>query len=177
MAKNYRKDTCHHLFNRGDGGRRIFTNEQDYHDFIWRLAKYREKYDISILAYCLMPDHYHLFVRQNNDDLSVGKMVNALMNSYTKSVHSKYGHSRSVFDGTVQSTRISDDTQFLWLVKYITMTPVREGAAKRPEKWPYSSIHEHLGYRKIHLTDVDEVLQRLKSITGIRDFLGLDKTD
>lgn len=175
MARNYRKNTYHHLYNRGASGRKLFSCDQDYHDFIWRLVKYKEKYSVSILAYCLMPDHYHLFVRQNTDDLLIGKMIGGLMNSYTKSIHSKYGHSRPVFDGTAQSNLIADDTQFLWLVKYITLTPVREKLVSRPEDWGYSSIHEYLGYRKIQLTDIDETMARLKSINGIREFLELDK--
>lgn len=174
MPKNYRKNTYHHLHNRA-AGKKIFFGEQDYHHFLWGLAKFSEKYKMSVLAYCLLPDQFHLFVRQNDDELTVGKFAGALTKSYVQWIHSNHGHSRSVFAGAVDSTIINDETQIRWLIKYIAQAPVSGGLASRPDKWDYSAIHEYLGYRKIKLVDMEEILRRFESVNEIRSFLGLDE--
>ena len=66
--RNFYKNTYHHLYNRGANKQLIFFENENYHYFLRRLKHYKNKYQIEILTYCLMPNHFHLFVRQLTEE-------------------------------------------------------------------------------------------------------------
>jgi len=68
-ARNFYKNTYHHLYNRGANKAKIFFDEESYLYFLRRLKHYKNKYDIKILSYCLMPNHFHIFVKQQSEFL------------------------------------------------------------------------------------------------------------
>ena len=174
MERNFKKDTYHHLYNRGANKLDIYRDDGDYKYFLRRLKHYSEKYSISILCYCLMPNHFHLFVKQNTSELSIGKMIGSLINSYTKTVNLKYDRSGVLFEGPTKSRHIMDESYFLWLFKYIILNPVEAELVNRTTDWEYSAIHEYLGYRKNELLNMDEMGEILGPVSQIRDFLVLD---
>lgn len=63
--REYLIEGIYHLYNRGIHKERIFLYSEDYVFFIIRLQEYACKYDVTVLSYCLMPNHYHLLLRQN----------------------------------------------------------------------------------------------------------------
>lgn len=162
------------MYNRGANKLDIYRNDSDYKYFLRKLKHYSEKYSISILCYCLMPNHFHLFVKQNTSELSIGKMIGNLINSYTKTINLKYDRSGVLFEGPTQSRHIMDESYFLWLFKYIILNPVEVELVNKATDWEYSAIHEYLGFRRNELLDIDEMREILGSVSQIRDFLELD---
>ncbi len=88
-----------HLFNRGVNGANIYYEKDNYIFFLDRLKKCKDKYDISILCYCLMPNHFHLFVKESSNQDSIGYMIGDLTNSYTKAINKKYNRTGVLFGG------------------------------------------------------------------------------
>ena len=123
--RNYYKDTFHHLYNRGANKQPIFFEKANYIYFLKRLRYYKDKYEIELLAYCLMPNHFHLFVRQLKEEFSITEFISALLNSYTKSINKNYKRSGTLFEGKTKSKQILDDTYFKWVIKYILENPVK----------------------------------------------------
>ena len=78
----------YHLYNRGAHGRSTFVEDEDYRDFLGRLGKNARIFRITPVAYCLMPNHFHLLVRQDSD-ASAGTAVQYTCNGYAQSLNSR----------------------------------------------------------------------------------------
>ena len=85
--RNFHKNTYHHLYNRGANKGKIFFDEESYLYFLRKLKHYKTKYSIQILSYCLMPNHFHLFVKQQEEYLRISNFLSDLLNSYVKSIN------------------------------------------------------------------------------------------
>jgi len=90
--RNYYKNTYHHLYNRGANKALIFYEKENYLYFLRRMKFYSNKYKIKILSYCLMPNHFHIFLKQTTDEFSTSLFISSQLNSYVKSINQKYEH-------------------------------------------------------------------------------------
>ena len=84
--RNYYKNTYHHLYNRGANKSLIFFERENYLHFLKRMKTYKNKYKIIILSYCLMPNHFHIFLKQTTDDLTISMFISSFLDSYVKSI-------------------------------------------------------------------------------------------
>ena len=169
--RNYFKNTFHHLYNRGVNKANIFFDDENYLYFLRRLNYYKEKYNIRILAYCLMPNHFHLFVNQLTDEMPIGNFIGSLINSYTKSINVRYKRNGILFDGRTKSKQIEDPFYFIWVIKYILENPLKAGLIKDIVDWEYSNAKEIFIKRKNGITDVDEIISYFDSQEQMIDFL------
>src|SRR3989344_3048534 len=62
---NFIQGGFYHIYNRGNNKQDIFRDNKDYKRYLEKLAEYKKKHNVSIIAYCLMPNHVHLLLRQN----------------------------------------------------------------------------------------------------------------
>lgn len=161
----------YHLFNRGAEKRIIFTQSWDYKRFLkslfyyqflgpkpsfskfskseWNLFKpLNENKVVEIICYCLMPNHFHLLVRQlKNHGISL--FLGQFLNSYTKFFNIKYSRIGALFQGQFKAVRIETDEQLTHLSRYIHLNPVVTGLVKSLEEWPWSSYSEYINHPRI----------------------------
>lgn len=169
--KLYYKNTYHHLYNRGVNGQNIFSDEEDYNYFLRRTKKFKEKYLIKIICYCLMPNHLHFFVKQTEDYPTIGKFISDLTNAHTKFFNKKYNRIGVMYQGPTKSKFISSEEYFLWLCKYILNNPVRAKLVENPEKWNYSSARDYFENKDNGICDTEEILNRFKYTKDFQDFI------
>ena len=169
--KYYLKDTYHHIYNRGVIYEPIFREPHDYFYFLDKTYKYKLKYKISVLCYCLMPTHYHFFVKQLTDDFKIGQFIGDLTNCYTKAYNNKYHRSGVILAGTNQSKWITNEKYFFQLLAYILNNPVNAGLVSKASEWEYSSAKDYFGMRRSSLIDQEEILKNYKSRIEIRSFI------
>ena len=131
----------YHLYNRGANRHSIFVDDHDYRDFLNRLQKYAALHDTALVAYCLMPNHFHLLVRQEGEDRS-GLTVQIACNGYTQAFNRRHQHSGTLFQGRYQRILVDSDEYLRHLCRYIHANPVKDGFALQPELWPYSNYVE-----------------------------------
>ena len=131
----------YHLYNRGANRHSIFVDDHDYWDFLNRLRKYAALHDTTPVAYCLMPNHFHLLVRQEGEDRS-GLTVQIACNGYTQAFNRRHEHSGTLFQGRYQRILVDSDEYLRQLCRYIHANPVKDGFALQPELWPYSNYVE-----------------------------------
>jgi len=173
--RNYYKNTYHHLYNRGANKAVIFYERENYLYFLRRMKSYSDKYKIKILSYCLMPNHFHIFIKQTTDDFPVSFFISSLLNSYVKSVNKKYKHSGTLFESKTKSKQIDDETYFVWIIKYILENPVHAHLAENIDDWEFSNAKDLTGMRNGKLTDVEYVASFFQSRESMIKFL-TDKT-
>ncbi len=138
-------DYVYHVINRANGRRRIFDDNIDYQDFEYLLNEARETFDTRILAYIIMPNHWHLLLYPRNDgDLS--KVMKWLGTSHAARHHARKrttgtGH---LYQGRYKSFLVQDDTHLLTVLKYIERNAVRAKLAHTAEKWKWGSAYRRL---------------------------------
>lgn len=134
-------DMVYHVLNRANGRMRIFQKGRDYQAFEKLLAEAKGKYPMRILAYCLMPNHWHLLLYPRSDhDLS--RFMRWLGLTHTQRWHAAhktigYGH---LYQGRYKSFPVQTDEHFLQVARYIERNPLRAKLVKRAEDWQWSSL-------------------------------------
>src|SRR3990172_2060434 len=149
IPKFYNMNSYHHLYNRGVNKGTIFFDDNDYKHFIRKMKEYKEKFLIEILCFCLLPNHFHLFVKQLTNEHTIGKFIGDLTNAYTKGTNKKYKRTGVLFEGKTKSKLVADENYFIWLCKYIINNPVKSGLSNQPEEWKFSSAAEYFNYANL----------------------------
>ena len=142
----------YHFWNRGAHRLSIFREEDNYLFVIKRLKEYCQKLDLSPIAYCFMPNHYHLLVRQDGEQ-GAGLLPQRIFNSYSKAFNRRYDHVGTLFEGRFKAFLIENDSHLLHLCRYIHANPAKDGLVERIEQWPYSNYLEWVGTRGGKLVD------------------------
>ena len=173
--RDYYKNTFHHLYNRGANKAAIFYERGNYLFFLRRMKYYAEKYKIKILTYCLMPNHFHIFLKQTTNVFSTSLFISSLLNSYVKSINKQYNHSGTLFEGKTKSKMIDDENYFVWIIKYILENPVHAKLVDKIDDWEFSNAQDLLGLRNGNLTDIQYVTSYFQSKETMIRFLS-DKT-
>ncbi len=134
----------YHILNRGNGQRSVFHKDGDYLTFIGLLQQMGENYKIHLLAYCLMPNHFHLLVRAGEgSDLSKG--MQWFMTTHVRRYHRHYRTSGHLWQGRYKSFGIEDDDHLLTVARYVEGNPVRAGLVNSAADWRWSSHRERVG--------------------------------
>jgi len=129
---------CYHVLNRGNGRRTVFHKEGDYAAFLKLLGEAGERVDVRLLAFCLMPNHFHLALWPRRDgDLSEYMMW--LTTAHVRRYHQHYHSSGHVWQGRFRAFPIQEDDHLLTVLRYIERNPVRAGLVERAEAWRWSS--------------------------------------
>ncbi|MBI2420813.1 MAG: transposase [Candidatus Levybacteria bacterium] len=147
------QNALYHVFNRGINKQNIFLSDEDYKFFLGKLRRLRQKYDFSIYALCLMPNHFHVSIQTRK--IPISKIMSSLTTSYSMYFNRKYNHFGPVFQNRFKSILIENDSYFLGLSRYIYLNPVKAGFVKDPAKYKYTSLREVLGKEPYHFIDQD----------------------
>jgi len=152
-------DHPHHITQRGNYGQRIFVKDSDYKFYLERLNEYRDKYRLSILAYCLMSNHVH-FVAIPEKENSLAKTFNASHMRYAHYFNKKNRLRGHLWQGRFYSC-VLDDNHLYATVRYIENNPVRAKLVKKAWDWEWSSAKEHIkeGRGILHLTDISKFVK------------------
>lgn len=142
-------DQVFHVLNRANARLPLFETEKDYRLFETVLEEARERVDMRILAFTIMPNHWHLVLYPRQDgDLS--RFMNWLTLTHTQRWHAQHktiGHGH-LYQGRYKSFLCETDGHFLQLVRYVERNPVRANLADRADAWMWGSA-----FRRIHGTD------------------------
>jgi putative transposase len=164
----------YHVLNRGNGKQKVFNNNRDYRDFIDLIKEAKVRYPVKLLAYCLMPNHFHMVLMPLQAQ-NLSKWMQWLMTSHVRRYHQYHGTNGHVWQGRFKSFVIQEDTHLLMVLKYVEGNPVRAGLVRSAEDWLWSSCGEVVGKSPQLLVDelpielprdwdryVDEPLQEKK---------------
>ena len=134
--------------NRGVRRLRLFDHDGDYRAFLTILSLAQRRLPMRCLAYCLMPNHFHLVLWPYADgDLS--RFMFWLLTTHSKRWHLWRGTNGTgaVYQGRFKSIPVASDEHFLRLCRYVERNPARARLVDRAELWPWSSLSQRLGRR------------------------------
>jgi putative transposase len=142
----------YHVYNRGCNHERIFASADNYLYLLSQAKKFLAGSLISIIAYCLMPNHYHFLLYAGSDD-AISRFIQRLFNSYTQAFNREQNRSGTLFEGRAKSILVDNEMYAIHLCRYIHLNPVAAHLVVRPEDWPYSNYLEWIGKRSGTLID------------------------
>jgi len=127
----------YHVLSRGNKLQAIFLSDQDRYTFLKTLGRMSERFEVDIIAFVLLNNHYHLLLRTNHPNLS--KSMQWLGTTYTTIFnlnHSQKGH---LFQGRFKSILVENEPYLMQLSYYIHRNPLRAGMVQRLIEFPWSS--------------------------------------
>lgn len=132
---------------------------------VWEKIVKAKDFLVEIIAYCLMPNHFHFLLKQRKEN-GIRQFVGNVANSYTKYFNTKRERTGPLFQGRFKAVRVETDRQLLHLSRYIHLQPFSSYLVKSLEElieYPYSSFPQYLGKTKEGLCMKEEVLDHFKS--------------
>ena len=173
--KIFAPNSYYHVFNRGNNKQDIFLDKQDHMLFLWRLkeallpgsadftpkGRYSRKLlpegAFNLFAYCLMPNHFHLLIKQDTE-IPVSKLITKVCTSYAKYFNKKYERVGQVFQDQFKAIKVEKDSYLLWLSAYIHQNPRVAGLVNNLENWEWGSYLDYIGLRQGKLCDRNFIL-------------------
>ena len=179
----------YHIYNRGCEKRCIFENYRNYNRFLRSIIYYqyadpkprfstfvtaqpsiKTDKNIEIIAYCLMPNHYHFLVKQLSDN-AISNMFSRLGNSYTKYFNNGINRVGPLFQGEFKAVLIKTDEQLVHVSRYIHLNPVASLLVKRPEDWEWSSYKEYVSDLQLEVCSKNLILELIGSKEEYQKFV------
>ncbi len=163
----------YHVFTKSIAGYKIFNNDNEFLRMIEAINHYRaieqprklskarrikgidfsrrkkgrrsegDKKHVKIIAYCLMPTHIHLVLKQLEKD-GISIFMNKILNSYSRYFNIKHGRKGPLWEGRFKKVLVENDEQLLHLTRYVHLNPVTSALIKKPEQWTASSYKEYI---------------------------------
>lgn len=194
----------YHIFNRGAHKAAIFRSAEDYERFMLLLyisndargfefrqvarryegrpfsdmydGEDRRKDQVDVLAYALMPNHFHLVLREKVDG-GIERFMRKAMTAYSMYFNAKHSHSGVLFQGRFKSRHVADESYFRWIFSYVHLNPIeavapnweQDGVDSIEEvralmlRYPYSSYRDYKNIARPH--------RRILAQQNVPDFL------
>jgi len=180
-VKIYTPDTAFHVYNHGVEKRRIFEDAQDYEKFQNYLNVYlsppkiiHEKEPLlranlvknnlfgaaDLLAFCLMPDHFHLLIFQKSAN-GITRLMKQIATAYSMYFNKKYNRVGALFQGTFKGAPVQTAEQLLYLTRYIHKHPLERGVSLKDFRW--SSYTAYIGPETLPFISPRKILDFLKN--------------
>jgi len=195
-------DQIYHVVNRGVASTPVFLNKKDYlraqetilyyqnqspslsyshflrlpikqKSEILEILNEKGEFLVDIIALCLMPNHIHLLLKQNQER-GISIFMSNLTNSYTRYFNKRNERIGPLFQGKFKAVRIESDEQLLHVSRYIHLNPFTSFIVKTLkdlEVYPYSSLPEYLRYSKTNFFQKEIVLGQFKSRSSYKMFI------
>jgi REP element-mobilizing transposase RayT len=160
----------HHIYNRGVNHGRIFFTRANRLFFLRRLRDFCPPAKRHIIAYCLMPNHYHLLIQAHCPDFGK-EVMQPFAVSYAKALNNQEGRSGHFFEGPFRNRLVTSAADLVNLSRYIHLNPVSAGLVDRPEAWEFSSYRDYVGLRAGTLPHPAPVLALFTSPADYAEFV------
>jgi putative transposase len=139
----------YHVLNCGNGRMMIFRTDADFEAFLKILAEGLKRFDVELLAWCLMSNHWHLVLRPRR-----AGQLQAFMQWITLThVRRHHEHHRRacghLYQGRYKHFPVEQDEYLLVLLQYVEGNALRAGLVERAQDWPWSSLHQRLRKKNV----------------------------
>ncbi|HRN96350.1 MAG TPA: transposase [Candidatus Levybacteria bacterium] len=161
--RNFVEGGVYHVYNKTAGGKILFQDDTDYETFHFYLYIYLkpikavlESYanlpfrlqiknlhkEVDCLAYCLMPDHFHLLLKQTSAN-GVTKLMKQVTHAYTEYYNKKYHTTGPLMQGRYKAVAIEKDQHLLQIARFIHLNPIIAQLSEKAGEYTWSSMKEY----------------------------------
>ena len=189
MARRPRLDLTgfHHVVNRGVAKRKIYINDEDKDKFLEILCKACKIYKVNVHDYCLMDNHYHIFIETTSENLSLCmRQINANYAIYFNKKYKRVGH---LWQGRYKSWYVVNEAYFYSIFRYIEHNPIKARMIKNIGEYPYTLLAtllnpqleliacaEHSRLKKeLHYDGIQELLEKRLSKKELKELEAEEK--
>ena len=179
IIREFAENQYYHVFNRGNHKQPIFKEDQDYRVFLrlfWDLIKHpypdpKRPPDVIVLCYCLMPNHFHLLLKQTST-AGITNLMKRLIIKYVMYFNKKYQQVGKLFQSIFKAKEIDTEPYLLHLTRYIHQNPSEIWTGSLAN-YPYSSYGHYLGKTTQLPLNTQEILSffALSQKLSLKDFL------
>jgi len=141
VAREKSSTGIYHIMLRGINRQDIFEDDEDRERFIGTILRYKKEIGFQLYAYCLMNNHVHLIIREN--DMELSKTMKRIGTSYASYFNYKYGRSGHLFQDRYNSEAVENDSYLYLVIRYIHQNPVKAGICSM-EDYKWSSYNCYL---------------------------------
>ncbi len=133
----------YHVTSRGDRQEAIFLDDEDRQSLLRLVAQAMDRFAATVVAYCLMGNHYHFVIRTQQANLArLMRHVNA---GYSQAFNRRHGIVGHLFQDRYKAIVVDRDAYLLELCRYVELNPVRAGMVASAGDWIWSSYRAHVG--------------------------------
>lgn len=194
-------DHYYHVFNRGVAHQPTFLRERDYERFLFYLSYYRHKEApvrlskllqipkdvrnkilegleiandviVEIVAYCCMPNHFHILLKQRADG-GVSLFMRKVTDGYTRYFNTKHQRVGPVFQGAFKAVHISNNEQLLHVSRYIHLNPVVSAVVRKNDflAYPWSSLKNYMNNKISSFVNSQPILENFRDPQKYLEFV------
>jgi putative transposase len=162
-------DNFYHIYNRGINQQQIFFQQRNYEFFVSKIVS-EIKPTCEIIAYCLMPNHFHLLIYVNAKSIGLNEIQNqqvltrklgTLQSSYTQAINKQENRTGSLFQQKCKAKIIENSINTCF--HYIHQNPLKAKLVTKLEEWEYSSFKSYFNNN-----------DRICSLSLARELIGLE---
>ena len=163
LVRSFDTPAFYHVYNRGAGKQLIFHDSTDRRKFLSLLRRHLipsddpndtyPLYDVEIVAYCLMGNHYHLLLYQEVDPHEISGLMKSVATAYTMYFNRRYKSSGHLFQGPFRASHISNDAYLAHISRYIHLNP------RTYKTYYWSSLKYYLGRESSDMVHSERVLE------------------
>lgn len=188
----------YHIYNRSAGGEQLFTKIRDNNRLLDLIDYYRfpvklrfSKFHqlpnpkrnqywnevsklpqlVMIFAFCLMPNHYHLVIKQLTEE-GLRSFITNVQNSYARYYNTKYHRNGSLFQNPFKAVHIDSNEQFIHIVRYVHINPLTSYLIKREAltDYPWTSYKWYSDKENNRFIDREEIINHFGTIKRFQAF-------
>lgn len=171
----------YHIYNRGVAKQPIFKTQRDYQRFLQTMIFYqvekpatkfsdanlrqpsnRKSLKVDIICYCLMPNHFHLLLKQNSDN-GISTYMSRVSNSFTRYFNTRHDRVGPLFQGRFKAVHIESNEQLIHLSRYIHLNPLVNFIVVNLRHYKWSSFTEYIHETKNNYCSKDIILKQFSS--------------
>lgn len=141
----------------------FFYQTSNYYYFLRKIRKYLLP-QVDILAYCLMPNHFHFLIypKKKFKSVTFSENIRIFLSSYTRGINKQEGRSGSLFRQNSKAKLVDEMKYALTCFHYIHRNPISHGFTNSIEEWKFASTRDYLGLRNGTLCNRELALELLK---------------
>lgn len=194
IKPTYINDGVYHIYNRGVAKQDIFNNQRDYDRFMQTLSFFLEARPnqklsltdpenlkiilsspvsdplVEILAFCLMPNHFHILARQIKDK-GVSTFAQRVFDSYTRYYNTKHDRVGTIYQGNFKAVQIENDEQLLHVSRYVHLNPYVNNIIDNPNDYKWSSCKQYAESKDNRICNTSFILSMLNNSQIYNDFV------
>lgn len=138
-ARTLVADGHYHLISRGNNRGIVFGSSADYDSFVSLLGQAQSRIRLSLLAVCLMPNHFHLVVAQDRAN-DISRWMHWLLTTFSTRHHGRYGSCGRLWQSRFKAFPIEQDHHLLTVMRYVERNALRAGLVSKAEHWDWGSL-------------------------------------